>query len=433
MKGIFNITRVSVLFLLAGSFLSFSYSKEDKEAILYQEITSDLEGNILPFWKKYAADPTGGFYGELTYDGSPVAGADKGCVLNARILWTFSAAARLLGDDESLQLANRAQRYFIDHFIDKEQGGAYWSLLADGTPKDTDKQTYGIAFAIYGLSEHFRATQNRESLDQAIGLYRCLEAHAFDPEYGGYIESFTRDWQKPERYGYDGAGVAVKTMNTHIHVLEAYTNLYRAWKDEGLHRQLKALTEVLINRIYDPRTHHQMLFFNREWQSLEDIDSYGHDIETSWLLTEAAEVLGDAELLSRTKKIAIDLVDTQMKKGMNPDGSLIYERNGDHFRRDLQWWCQAESVNGLLNAWRISGDGKYLEAAVHTWNWIKDNMIDRKYGEWYSFVSEEGKADVHGLKASLWRCPYHNSRMGLEIIGRTETGDREPETGGQKK
>ena len=418
MKGIFNIKKAGALLLLAGSVFSFSCSREDdKEAALYQEITDDLEGNILPFWKKQAADPAGGFYGALAYDGSPVANADKGCVLNARILWTFSAAARLPGDDGSLRLANRAQRYFIDHFIDPEQGGAYWSLLADGTPKDTDKQTYGIAFAIYGLSEHFRATQNRESLDQAIGLYRCLEDHAFDPEYGGYIESFTRDWQKPERYGYDGAGVAVKTMNTHIHVLEAYTNLYRAWKDEGLHRQLKALTEVLINRIYNPKTRHQMLFFSREWQSLEDIDSYGHDIETSWLLTEAAELLGDAELMSRTKKIAIDLVDTQMKEGMKPDGSLIYERHGDHYRRDLSWWCQAESVNGLLNAWRISGDGKYLEAAVRTWEWIRNNMIDREYGEWYGSVSEDGKADVHGLKASLWRCPYHNSRMGLEMIG----------------
>ena len=418
MKGIFNIKKAGALLLLAGSVFSFSCSREDdKEAALYQEITDDLEGNILPFWKKQAADPAGGFYGALAYDGSPVANADKGCVLNARILWTFSAAARLPGDDGSLRLANRAQRYFIDHFIDPEQGGAYWSLLGDGTPKDTDKQTYGIAFAIYGLSEHFRATQNRESLDQAIGLYRCLEDHAFDPEYGGYIESFTRDWQKPERYGYDGAGVAVKTMNTHIHVLEAYTNLYRAWKDEGLHRQLKALTEVLINRIYNPKTRHQMLFFSREWQSLEDIDSYGHDIETSWLLTEAAELLGDAELMSRTKKIAIDLVDTQMKEGMKPDGSLIYERHGDHYRRDLSWWCQAESVNGLLNAWRISGDGKYLEAAVRTWEWIRNNMIDREYGEWYGSVSEDGKADVHGLKASLWRCPYHNSRMGLEMIG----------------
>ena len=417
MKRKFRQWKVLFLLLFTGITMSFCVqNKNDIENKLSSEIVQDLKGNILPFWEKYSVDIHGGFYGALAFDGTPIDKADKGCVMNARILWTFSSAYRILEDSQFLDLANRAQRYFIDHFIDKDQGGTYWSLNADGTPKDTDKQTYGIAFAIYGLSEHYRATQNQESLNEAIALYHCLETRAFDPTYGGYIESFTRDWEKSERYGYDGTGVSSKTMNTHIHVLEAYTNLYRVWKDEGLRKQLKALTEIMIGKIYNSTTHHLMLFFNDKWKSLENIDSYGHDIETSWLLTETACVLNDAGLKERTEKIAIDMVNTAMEEGMNSDGSLIYERNRDHFRRDLSWWCQVETVNGLLNAWHISGDPKYLDASFCTWNWIKKTMIDSTYGEWYSTVFENGKADVKGFKSSMWRCPYHNSRMGFRMI-----------------
>ncbi|NLZ95820.1 MAG: N-acylglucosamine 2-epimerase, partial [Bacteroidales bacterium] len=260
----------------------------NRKEVFYNEIVKDLKYNILPFWEKYSVDEKGGFYGALAYDGSPVENADKGCVLNARILWTFSIAYQVFKNPQYLNLANRAQQYLIDHFIDKEMGGVYWTLDSRGIPKDKDKQTYGIAFAIYGLSEHYRATQSQKSLDEAIALYYCLENIAFDSENGGYIESFTKDWQKPNRYGYDGDGIASKTMNTHIHVLEAYTNLYQVWKDEGLRKQLSALLNVLIEKVYNPSSHHLMLYFNDAWESLEDIDSYGHDIETAWLINETA-------------------------------------------------------------------------------------------------------------------------------------------------
>lgn len=416
-KAILN--KLAYLLIIIGVLFLFSFSpltKESKEEKLYDEIEQDLKYNILPFWEQYSVDESGGFYGALTYDGSPIVDSDKGCVLNARILWTFSVAYQAFPDSQYLALANRAQQYFIDNFIDKEQGGTYWTLNRDGTPKDKNKQTYGIAFAIYGLSEHYRATQNQKSLEEAIALYRCLENRSFDSVNGGYIESFTRDWKKPNKYGYDGNGVANKTMNTHIHVLEAYTNLYQVWKDEGLRKQLTDLMNVLIENIYNPKTHHLMLYFNDQWESLEDIDSYGHDIETSWLFMETATTLGDAELINKTNEIAIQIVNTTMEQGMNPDGSLIYERKGNRFQRDLSWWCQTEAVNGLLDAWRITEDVKYLDAANNTWNWIKTNMVDYKYGEWYSTVSASGEPDLKGLKASLWRCPYHNSRMGFRVM-----------------
>lgn len=385
---------------------------------LRQEVIHDLTGNILPFWTTHSVDPAGGFYGMLAYDGTPRPDAAKGGVLNARILWTFSSAYRLLGGEEYKTLSDRAQRYFIDHFIDRQYGGVYWSLHANGSPDNTDKQTYGCSYAIYGLSEHYRATGNEESLRTAIALYQTMEDSVREPKQDGYIESFTRNWEKPVKYGYDGTGVASKTMNTHIHILEAYTSLCRVWKDEGLRSRLRALIGILTEKMYDPATHHLKLYFDTDWNSLEDIDSYGHDIETSWLLSEAAEVLGDKAVEHHINKIAIKMVDTAIKEGMNPDGSMIYERHNDLMRRDLSWWCQAETVLGCVNAWQLTGEQRYLDAAAKTWGWIRDCMVDRQHGEWYGTVAEDGQPVLKGAKASMWRCPYHNSRMGFELYVR---------------
>lgn len=383
-----------------------------------REITDDLRNNILAFWVTHAPDPAGGFYGSLAYDGKPRPDSPKGGVLNARILWTFSSAYRLFGDPVYRQLADRAQQYFLAHFIDLEYGGTYWSLQADGTPQNTDKQTYGLSYAIYGLAEHYRATGTRESLDKAIEIFRTMEKNVYDPEYGGYIESFTRDWQKPDRYGYDGKGIAEKTMNTHLHVLEAYTGLYRVWPDTLLKQRLKELIDIAGHKILDRQTGHERLYFTRDWKSLENIDSYGHDIEFSWLLTEAAEVLGDPEIIRDTRQVALYVVDVQMKEGLNKEGAMRYEKDGNHIKEDLEWWPQAESVVGFLNAWLISGEKKYEQAFLRTWKWIGKYMIDREHGEWYGTVRADGTPVKHGLKASMWRCPYHNSRMGFEVYER---------------
>lgn len=390
----------------------------DEPPALRAEILDDLKGNILPFWERYSPDPAGGFYGMLRYDGSPDKMAEKGGVLNARILWTFSSAYRVFKEEKYRVLADRAQTYFLSHFIDTEYGGTYWSLHVDGSPSNAEKQTYGIAYAIYGLAEHFRATGDKESLRQAIEIYKTLEKHAFDPQNGGYIESFTRDWKKPAKYGYDGTGIAAKTMNTHLHVLEAYTTLYLVWPDDGLKKQLHGLIDVIIHRILDQETWHEKLFLTMDWQNLEQIDSYGHDMELSWLLTEAAEALGNEILIDETHRIALRLVDTQMMEGWNPDGSMLYEKADGHTRTDLDWWPQAESVVAFVNAWQINKDRKYLEAANKTWHWIQKNMIDREYGEWYSVVRADGTPVKDRPKASMWRCPYHNGRMGLELFSR---------------
>ena len=413
---------LSILCFLGFSGIVQAQGKAQKEVIktLRDEIVQDLNGNILPFWKKYSVDPSGGFYGGINFDGSPRANAQKGNVLNGRLIWTYSTAYRIFGDKEALELANRAQRYFIDHFIDKEYGGTYWSLRADGTPGDNNKQTYGIAFAIYGLSEHYRATGNEESLKMAIELYQSLEKYAFEPEFGGYIESFTRDWKKPVKYGYDGDGTSPKTMNTHLHVLEAYTNLYRVWPDAGLRKQLKALAEIAITKILNTETYHEMLYFTNDWKSKQDIDSYGHDIEYSWLIDEAGKVLNDKKLKKKIQEVSVKVAETQMKEGLNADGSMKSERKGEEVSTTLSWWPQAETVVGFLNAYEISGDEKFLNGAVKAWGWIKEKMIDRQYGEWYGTVMGDGSPVLKGEKGSLWRCPYHNSRMGFEVYERFE-------------
>ena len=401
---------------LIGFLFVFSAQANVEADTLRDEVLKDLKENVLHFWEKYAVDPSGGFYGMILNDGTPRPDEAKGVVLNARILWTFSTAYRLFGDENYKHLANRAQRYLIDHFIDKELGGVYWSLHADGTPLDMEKQTYGMAFAIYGLSEHFRATGSTESLMQSIDLYKVLETQVREFENDGYIESFTRNWQVPPKYGYDGTGLASKTMNTHIHLLEAYTSLYRVWRNEGLQKRLNTLINLVVDKIYNPETNHLKLFFNNQWESLEDIDSYGHDIETGWLLTEAAEVLEDKALLKRIEPIAVNLTDAALKEGRNEDGSLIYERHGADYQRTLSWWCQAETIVGCVNAWQISGNEHYLHAADKTWEWVKTRMIDKEHGEWFRSVTSEGMPDLKTPKASMWNCPYHNSRMGFELF-----------------
>jgi len=397
--------------LFAVSCATKTPSEEKVAAQLKQEIVQDLTTNILPFWASHAPDPSGGFYGTLNFDGTPKEGASKGGILNARLVWTFSAAYRMLKDEQYLSLADRAQRYFIDHFIDPVYGGSFYTLNADGSPLDTQKNTYQNVFAVYGLSEHYRATGNKESLDAAIGIYRKLIEHAYDSVNGGFIEAFTREWQMIDME-------SPKTMNTNLHALEALTSLYRVWKDEGLKQHLRDEIDVMSHKVLNQTTWHEELFFTMDWKNQKNIDSYGHDIEFSWLLVEAAEVLGDEEILKDTRRIAVNLATVQLEQGINEKGAMMYEKVDGKMEARHSWWPQNETVIGCLNAWQISGDRKFLDAAVRNWEWIKTYMIDREYGEWYTNVSPEGIPQKNRVKADQWRCPYHNSRMGFEVMTR---------------
>ena len=380
-----------------------------------------LTDNILSFWLDRMVDrERGGFYGRIDGHGNVDADAEKGAILNARILWAFAAAYRVVGDKQYLEAALRAKTYILDHFVDKEYGGVYWSLNADGTPRDTKKQTYAIGFTIYGMSELARATGDREALDCALSLYRGIEEHAFDAVNNGYIEALTREWQPiADMRLSDKDENGSRTMNTHLHVIEPYTNLYRVAPSPELKERLVNLLHIFTDRLLNTATGHLDLFFGDTWQGRRDIQSYGHDIEASWLLHETALVLGDKDVLAwmepYVKQIAV-----AADEGLLADGSMIYEHwdEDDRTDRSLQWWVQCENIIGHINLYQHFGDSEALDIANRCWQYVKDHLIDRENGEWYWSINADGTINLDDDKAGFWKCPYHNSRMCLELMER---------------
>ena len=415
------------------------------------EMQDVLENNILPFWlEKMQDNENGGFYGRIDGSGVLHPDAEKGAILNARILWTFSAAYRVLEKGELLEAATRAKDYLVDHFIDPEYGGVYWSVDYKGEPLDTKKQFYAIAFAIYGLSEYARATGDREALEYALDLYDCIEEHAFDNEQNGYIEACTREWGKigDMRLSELDANYP-KSQNTHLHIMEAYANLLRCLKEMRAQEQcdyvpaigsvlpvgisvppetmvsvegaLRNIISIFIDKILNPETNHLDLFFDMDWtRGAGHLESYGHDIECSWLLHEAALVLGDENLLEKVETV-VQKVAKASEKGLREDGSMIHEANLDtgHVDDDLHWWVQAENVVGWFNVWQHFGDEEAFKKSEKCWHYIKENLVDFDNGEWYWSRHPDGTLNTVDDKAGFWKCPYHNSRMCLEIIERT--------------
>lgn len=405
---------------------------------LKQEVRGVLEDNILSFWiNKMIDHENGGFYGQMKGDGTLVKTANKGGILNARILWSFSAAYRVLGKRDYLEAATRAKEYIINNFIDKEYGGTFWELDCKGKPVDTKKQFYAIGFAIYGLSEYSRATGDAEALKYAIGFFKNIEEHSFDKKYNGYIEACTREWGVIEDMRLSDLDENYpKSQNTHLHIIEPYTNLYRTFCElEGkgilpafvtpeLKAEVKAalrnLIDIFCNKILNPETHHLDLFFDMDWKrGAGQLESYGHDIECSWLMHEAALVLGDKEVLAEVEPI-VQLVAKASEKGLNEDGSMTHEANVDtgHVDADRHWWVQAENVVGWINIYQYFGDEDALQKAMRGWQYIKDNLIDNELGEWYWSRDPQGNINKKDDHAGFWKCPYHNSRMCLEIIER---------------
>lgn len=384
---------------------------------LASQVKKELTSNILPYWLDKMCNPSGGLYGQITGYEELVSDAPIGNIMTARVLWTFSSAYRIFGNQEYLDMALRAKQMLLEKFVDAEYGGTYWSIDAEGKPLDPKKQIYAIAFSIYGLAELNRASGDKEALEYAIKLFRSIEEHSFDTEKDGYFEAFTRTWEKIEdmRLSEKDANES-KTMNTHLHVLEAYTCLYRVWKDELLEKRLRGLIEIFETKITG-EDGHLKLFFNDDWHCGYDIFSYGHDIEASWLIHEAALVLGDAEVLSRMDAVVPKIYKASME-GFKKDGSMIYEKNGDHVDGDLHWWVQAECIVGCFNMWEHFGSSQALEEALMCWDYVKESMIDKENGEWYWSVRADGTTNRDDDKAGFWKCPYHNGRMCMEIIER---------------
>lgn len=388
---------------------------------LKQTMKDVLEHNILSYWIDHVVDKeNGGFYGRIDGDDQIHAQAEKGAVMNARILWAFSAAYRVLRNPAYLEAATRAKDYFLAHFVDKENGGVYWSVDYQGNPLDTKKQTYAIGFAIYGFSEYARATGDAEALEMAKRLYHDIETHAYDSENQGYIEALTCDWQPiADMRLSDKDENGSRTMNTHLHIIEPYTNLYRVWKDAALEKSIRNLLDIFTDKLLNPETHHLDLFFDDKWQGKRNVESYGHDIEASWLLHETALVLDDKAVLQKMEQVIRRIADAA-DEGLRPDGSMVYEhwKDTDEYDLQRQWWVQCENIIGHIDLYQYFRTEESLEVAIQCWNYVAKHLLDAKNGEWHWAVLEDGSLNLDDDKAGFWKCPYHNSRMCLELIER---------------
>ena len=388
---------------------------ETKTEVFLREIREELEGNILPFWLKLK-DPRGGFYGQMRADGKVDYEASRGAILNARILWTFAAAYKALHRTEYLVAAMHERDWFLDHFCDHRYGGVNWSVTPEGERLDGKKQLYAQAFAIYGLSELYKVTRDDEALKNAINIFKVVESYFADKEYGGYIEALDRDFSPLEDMSLSEHDInADKTMNSHLHLLEAYANLYRVWPDPALKEAVVALLEILRKKILGPDGHLH-LYFHRNWTVLPGAISYGHDIEASWLALECAFAVKDIDVVTRIRPACVSMGRAGID-GLLPDGSMIYERRMDgSFDESRQWWVQAEAVVGNLWLWKYQGDVAGARRAMAIWDYIRDHLVDRKGGDWHWAILPNGSVDKAQPKAGFWKCPYHNTRMCLEVL-----------------
>ena len=384
-------------------------------------VRHELNDHLLPFWLERAIDePHGGFIGRTANDGTIDPQAPKGLILNARLLWTFSAAYRLTRDPRCWDLAERASDYLKDHFWDTTQGGAFWLLDAEGNVVDDKKKIYGQAFCIYALAEHYQAFGAGSALHHAQQLFNLIEIHSHDRQDGGYLEVCNRDWSTAEDSRLSDKDMdAQKSMNNHLHLLEAYTNLYRVWPDTSLGERLAELLDLFERRIADPDTGHLHHFFDASWQPQSADYTFGHDIEASWLLCEAAEVLGNAELTSRAEPLALRLARVTLAEGLDRDGGLFYAgQAGEITDPNREWWPQAEAVVGFLNAYALANDEAFLDAARRAWDYIEKYFVNKQHGEWFWRIRPDGTPDPNEPKVSQWKSPYHNVRACLEIIKR---------------
>jgi mannobiose 2-epimerase len=386
-----------------------------------KKVGEELRGNILPFWLEKSPDVEfGGFYGRISYDLRIDRQAPKGLILNSRILWTFARAYRSHPEPKFLQAAQRAYNYLLQFFRDPDFGGYYWMVDHLGRPLDSRKKIYGQAFTIYALAEFYLATGSEDCLHEAVRLFEQVEQAAHDAEFGGYFETYNSDWtlaadQRLSEVDMDEK----KSMNTHLHVLEAYTNLLRASHEDLLHGRLRDLVLIFLFHIIDPHSHHFRLFFDETWRCRSERISFGHDIEGSWLSCEAASVLGDREVKQRVEEISLQIADAVRVEGIDADGGLFQEAGPRGIiDTDKHWWPQAEAVVGFLNAYNLSGREDFFTASYNSWNFIEKHLVDREFGEWFWSVSREGTPDREKFKVDPWKCPYHNSRMCFEVMER---------------
>jgi cellobiose epimerase len=378
---------------------------------------------ILRYWMQHTVDEAnGGFLGAVDNQNQPVPDAAKGLVMHSRILWAFSAAYNFFKDSAYLTAAKKAFDYICQHFSDREHGGMYWSVDAAGNRLDGKKQVYGQAFCIYGMSEYYKACGDAGALKISIELFQLIEQYSYDTVQGGYLEAFTREWQVMDdlRLSEKDANEK-KTMNTHLHVIEGYVNLYRVWKDARLCERIEGLLELFDKYIIDKQTGHLHLFFDEQWNNKETLISYGHDIEAAWLLQECAEAVDNRKYIEQYRRLAIFITDAAAR-GLDADGGLWYEyfAGTGYLVKEKHSWPQAEAMIGFMNAYELSAEDTYLRHSLNSWAFVQHYLLDTVHGEWFWGVKEDYSIMEGQDKAGFWKCPYHNSRACMQIISRID-------------
>src|SRR5271157_1297541 len=385
------------------------------------EIHRELTGNILPFWMQHARDPEqGGFYGSLSNHLVVDNQSPRSAILTARILWTFSAAYGYERRPEYLAMSEYAFAYLCQKFIDPLYGGVYWSVDAQGQPLQRRKHSYAQAFAIYGLSEFYRASADATALHMAQHLFELLDQYAYEPRFGGYLEGRAEDWSATTDMRLSEKEIdAQKSMNTLLHLLEAFTNLYRVWPDSHLGQRMLELTNIFLEHILEPGGQHLRLLFDDRWNSLVNSVSFGHDIEASWLLVESADVLGISELSQRIKVAAVQMAQAVYEQGLWPDGCVILEQDEKGQRNpERHWWPLAEGMVGFYHAYQLTSRLHFERASRRCWQFAQDRMVDRQYGDWYKVLEASYIPKAGYPKMGAWECPYHHARACLELIKR---------------
>jgi cellobiose epimerase len=394
-----------------------------EEPIVLQQFKHELQEEllqILDYWMKYTVDhENGGFYGSVNNDNVADTNAPKGIVLMSRICWSFSAAYRFSKLPKHYEMAERAFQYIFGHFIDHEYGGVFWSVDAKGKMHEGKKQIYGLAFCIYGLTEFYKISNNKTALNTAIDLCHYIEKKSFDTEHNGYVEAFARDWHQMNDLRLSSKdNNDRKTANTHLHIIEAYSNLYSVWPKREVKEKIENLLALFNERFINKEHHHLNLFFNDEWKQRSTLQSYGHDIEAAWLLLQCAEIIQHKEYVELFQQLSIPITNAATE-GLDNDGGLWYEYEpgNDQLVKEKHSWPQAEAMVGFYNAYQVTGDQQYFLQSVQSWEFIKAHIKDHTNGEWFWGV-QHNYSPMQKDKAGFWKCPYHNSRALLEVMKR---------------
>ena len=386
------------------------------EAKVFQE---HLENDLIPFWNRMKDEINGGFYGYADAEGNPDMKSVKGVILNSRILWFYASAYQLLRKPELLEMADHAYRFLVDHCFDSQYGGVYWSVHCDGTVCDDTKHTYNQAFAIYALSAYYQSSGRKEALNLAYVLYRVIEEKCRDRN--GYLEAFKRDFTPSSNEKLSENGVlAERTMNTLLHVLEAYSELYHVDPFYEVGDSIRSILRLFEKKIYDSEKQICDVFFDADYRSLIDLESFGHDIETSWLIDRGCSVLEDKAYQKEMQAMINGLAESAYRNAFDKrQNALNNEREGDRIDSQKIWWVQAESVVGFYNVYQKNPQKtEYLHTAEKIWEFIQNHVIDSRSGEWIESIPADNLPDSGQALVHPWKCPYHNGRMCMEMIQR---------------